>query len=97
MPGKTGLSENIEVKRIVGQFLEHSRIFIFGSGEDSQFYIGSADWMTRNLQRRIEVCIPVLDQGLKNDLTNYFEIQWNAVPGLLSPQQKIYEYLKNSG
>jgi polyphosphate kinase len=115
VPGKTGLSENIEVKRIVGQFLEHSRIFIFGSGEDSRFYIGSADWMSRNLQRRIEVCIPVLDQGLRNDLGNYFEIQWNdtvkassldsdlnqhrlydsSATDLLSPQQKIYEYLKN--
>ena len=57
VPGKKGLSEHIEVKRIVDQFLEHSRIFIFGSGEDSRFYIGSADWMTRNLRRRIEVCI----------------------------------------
>lgn len=115
VPGKTGLSEHIEVKRIVGQFLEHSRIYIFGSGEESKVYIGSADWMTRNLQHRIEVCIPILNQGLKNELTNYFEIQWNdtvkavsldtelnqhrqpdsSVPGLLSPQQKIYEYLKN--
>lgn len=76
-PAKEGLSENIEVKRIVGQFLEHSRIFIFGSDEDSKIYMGSADWMTRNLQHRIEVCIPVTDDVLKTDLTNYFDIQWN--------------------
>ncbi len=76
-PAKEGLSENIEVKRIVGQFLEHSRIFIFGSGEDSKIYMGSADWMTRNLQHRIEVCIPITDNVLKIDLTNYFDIQWN--------------------
>ena len=76
-PGKENLSENIEVKRIVGQFLEHSRIFIFGSGDDSKIYIGSADWMTRNLQHRVEVCIPIIDTIFKEDLTNYFEIQWN--------------------
>jgi len=76
-PGKEKLSENIEVKRIVGQFLEHSRIFIFGVGDNSSVYMGSADWMTRNLQHRIEVCIPVTDSMLKEDLTNYFDIQWN--------------------
>ena len=115
VPGKENLSENIEVKRIVGQFLEHSRIFIFGSGDDSKVYMGSADWMTRNLQHRIEVCIPVIDDTLKNDFTNYFDIQWNdtvkavsldaelnqlrlndpSVPDQQTPQQKIYEYLKN--
>jgi polyphosphate kinase len=115
VPGKKELSDNIEVKRIVGQFLEHSRIFIFGSGEEKRVYIGSADWMTRNLQHRIEVCIPVLDEALQKDLVTYFDIQWNdtvkavsldaelnqlrlydpSVPDQLTPQQKIYEYLKN--
>lgn len=76
-PGKENLSENIEVKRIVGQFLEHSRIFIFGSDNDDKIYLGSADWMTRNLQHRIEVCVPVTDSALKEDLSNYFDIQWN--------------------
>jgi polyphosphate kinase len=76
-PGKDNLSENIEVKRIVDRFLEHSRIFIFGDGADSKIYIGSADWMTRNLQQRIEVCVPVADERLKKELTDYLEIQWN--------------------
>jgi polyphosphate kinase len=76
-PGKEELSENIQVKRIVDQYLEHSRIFIFGTGDSSHIYIGSADWMTRNLHHRIEVCIPVTDSGLKDDLVNYFDIQWN--------------------
>ena len=74
--GQEELSENIEVKRIVGRFLEHSRIFIFGEADDSKIYIGSADWMTRNLQQRIEVCIPVTDEKLKAELTDYFDIQW---------------------
>lgn len=76
VPGKEGLSENIEVKRIVDRYLEHSRIFIFGSGDERNVFIGSADWMTRNLQQRIEVCAPVIDPKLKNELTDYFEIQW---------------------
>ena len=77
VPAKKDLSENIKVKRIVDRFLEHSRIFIFGDSDDKRIYIGSSDWMTRNLQHRIEVCIPVLDPGLVDDLSNYFEIQWN--------------------
>ena len=76
-PGKENLSENIEVKRIVDRFLEHSRILIFGEGIDSKVYIGSADWMTRNLQQRIEVCTPVAEERLKEQLVDYFEIQWN--------------------
>jgi polyphosphate kinase len=114
---RPGLSENIEVKRIVGRFLEHSRIFIFGTDEDSRVYIGSSDWMTRNLQHRIEVCCPVEDDTLKNELRNYFGIQWSdtvkavsldadlvqhrlndpANPDQRSPQEKIYDYLKERG
>lgn len=75
--GKENLSENIKVKRIVDRFLEHSRILIFGEGADSKIYIGSADWMTRNLQQRIEVCTPVAAEKLKEELVNYFDIQWN--------------------
>lgn len=76
-PGKENLSENIEVKRIVDRFLEHSRILVFGEGSDNKIYIGSADWMSRNLQQRIEVCAPVTDEKLKEELVNYFDIQWN--------------------
>jgi len=76
-PGSPGLSENIEVKRIVDRFLEHSRIYIFGSGPDQNVYIGSADMMTRNLRHRVEVCAPVVDDRLKKELVDYFEIQWN--------------------
>jgi polyphosphate kinase len=77
IPGKEGLSENIEVKRIVDRFLEHSRIFIFGDDADHSVYIGSADWMTRNLRQRIEVCAPIVEEKLKKELTDYFSIQWN--------------------
>jgi polyphosphate kinase len=60
-PGIPGLSENISVRSVVGRFLEHSRVFWFSNGGDEELYIGSADWMTRNLKHRIEVVAPVTD------------------------------------
>jgi polyphosphate kinase len=64
-PGIKGLSENIQVRSIIGRFLEHSRIFYFANGGDDEIYFGSADWMMRNLDRRIEVTVPVLDADIK--------------------------------
>jgi polyphosphate kinase len=63
-PGVAGLSQNIRVISVVGRFLEHSRIFYFLNGEKNQLYLSSADWMNRNLFRRIEVVFPVLDKTL---------------------------------
>jgi polyphosphate kinase len=67
-PGVKGLSETIHVRSVVGQLLEHSRIFYFANGGDDDVYIGSADWMTRNLDRRVEVVTPILDANLKRYL-----------------------------
>jgi len=64
-PGVQGISENIRVRSIVGRFLEHSRIFYFRNGGDNEVYIGSADWMSRNLNRRVEVVCPVNDPKLR--------------------------------
>jgi polyphosphate kinase len=67
-PGVAGLSENIHVVTVVDRFLEHSRIFEFRNGGDTEVYIGSADWMPRNLDRRVELVVPVLDQGHRERL-----------------------------
>jgi len=69
-PGVPGVSENIRVISIVGRFLEHSRIFFFGNGGKPKVYLGSADWMPRNLFRRVEVVFPVLDAGLRKRIVN---------------------------
>jgi len=69
-PGVPGVSENIRVISIVGRFLEHSRIFYFGNGGNPKVYLGSADWMPRNLFRRVEVVFPVLDPGLRKRITD---------------------------
>jgi polyphosphate kinase len=67
-PGIPGLSENITVRSVVGRFLEHSRVFWFSNGGDDQLFIGSADWMSRNLKHRIEVVAPVADRKAKRYL-----------------------------
>ncbi|HSK64526.1 MAG TPA: polyphosphate kinase 1 [Pyrinomonadaceae bacterium] len=67
-PGEPGLSQTVHVRSIVGPYLEHSRIFYFANGGDEEVYIGSADWMARNLDRRVEVVVPVLDPSLKSYL-----------------------------
>jgi polyphosphate kinase len=83
-PGIKGLSENIRVRSIVGRFLEHSRIFYFANGgEDFEIFISSADWMHRNLDRRVEVTLPILDSDIKqylfeNVLKVYLEDNVNA-------------------
>jgi polyphosphate kinase len=68
-PGVSGLSDNIRVRSVVGRFLEHSRIYYFAnSGAAEEVYIGSADWMQRNLDRRVEVVVPILDPEIRDYL-----------------------------
>jgi polyphosphate kinase len=67
-PGVPGLSQTVKVRSVVGRFLEHSRIYDFLNGGEEEIYIGSADWMTRNLKRRVEVVVPVLDPQLQKYL-----------------------------
>jgi polyphosphate kinase len=69
-PGVPGVSETIRVRSIVGRFLEHSRTFVFNNGGEREVYIGSADWMGRNLDRRVESVVPVLDPVLRDLICN---------------------------
>lgn len=74
VPGVQGYTENIRIVSIVGRYLEHSRIYIFGAGENSRVYIGSADFMTRNTVRRVEVAAPVLNKSLKEKIIFMFNM-----------------------
>ena len=76
-PGVPGLSENISVISIVDRFLEHPRVMIFEGGGDKKVYISSADWMTRNLEKRIEVGCPIYSERLREQITNMIELHFN--------------------
>ena len=75
--GVPGLTENIHIISIVGRFLEHSRIYIFGDGDATRCYIASADWMTRNTIRRVEVAAPILEPDIKERIEKIFDVLWN--------------------
>ena len=76
VPGIKGMSENIEAISIVDKFLEHTRLFAFANGGNPKIYISSADWMTRNLDYRVEVGCPIYDEDIKKELMDTFEICW---------------------
>lgn len=76
LPGIEGKTDNIEVISVVGRFLEHSRIFCFGTGENMKMYIASADWMTRNTENRVEIAAPIYDQKIKNSIYDILRIMW---------------------
>ena len=78
IPGVKGLSENIEAISIVDNYLEHSRIYIFGNAGDPEVFISSADFMTRNLDARVEVTCPIYDPEIRKELIETFEIGWKA-------------------
>ncbi len=73
--GKEGISENIEIISIVDRFLEHSRVIVFCNDNDNRYFIGSSDWMTRNLDNRVEVMTPVYDPEIRKELWDILQIQ----------------------
>lgn len=77
IPGLDEISENITITSILDRFLEHGRIYHFTSNEEPLLYMGSADWMTRNLDNRIEVLTPIYHPKLKEELKTILEIQLN--------------------
>ncbi len=98
IPGVPGLSDNIKAICIVGRFLEHSRIFIFENNGEELYYISSADWMTRNLDHRVEVLSPVLDPDLQKELRHIIELHLsdNVKARIISDNQDN-QYKKSGG
>jgi polyphosphate kinase len=84
------VSENIHVRSIVGRFLEHSRIFYFANGGDEEIYIGSADWMSRNLYERVEVLVPLRDEMLRE------RVRYEILDAYLSDNRKARILLKDA-
>jgi polyphosphate kinase len=75
IPGVRGQSDNITIRRIVDRYLEHGRVFIFHNAGQDDIYLGSADWMNRNIYRRIEVCFPLYDEELKAGIRELIRLQ----------------------
>ncbi len=75
-PDIPGISENIEVRSILGRFLEHSRIYYFKNGGEEEFYLSSADWMSRNLHKRVELMFPVYDEKVREQLRDILNYYW---------------------
>ena len=71
-PGIEGLSETITVRSILGRFLEHSRVYFFHAGGDKKVFCSSADWMYRNLHRRVEVCVPIRDKEIRKRIIDVY-------------------------
>ena len=77
VPGVPNMSENIEIVSIVDKFLEHTRLFIFGNNDKPKVFISSADFMSRNIENRVEVTCPIYDKDIKQELLDTFNICWN--------------------
>lgn len=98
VPGVKGLSENIEAISIVDKFLEHARVFIFCNGGEPKYFISSADWMTRNLDHRSEVAVPIYDKQLQQEIHTVMELQLsdNCKARIIN-QKQDNTYKKKSG
>ena len=102
-PGIKGLSENIKVISIIGRFLEHSRIFYFANGSDNptegEFFIGSADWMHRNLHNRVELITPIYDIKLKDKLWEFMDVMLedNRLAWLLNEDGSYTQIVPEAG
>jgi polyphosphate kinase len=110
VPGEPGLSETITQRGLIDRNLEHSRIYVFGNGGEEKVYVSSADWMTRNLDRRVEAAFPLLDETLRAEVRHLLDLErqdnvkardfnnhlFCSVEGepLVRTQEAQYQYLK---
>ena len=96
-PGVKGKTDNIRIISIVGRFLEHSRIYIFGKGEREEMFIGSADFMTRNTVRRVEVATPLYDKDIRDRVRSFFRLQMSDnVKARELKKDGSYDYVKHT-
>jgi polyphosphate kinase len=97
-PGVKNMSENIEAISLVDKYLEHSRIFLFANGGNEKVFISSGDWMTRNLDHRIEVACPIYEPEIQDELKEFLRLQWedNAKARIIDKEQKN-EYRPSEG
>ncbi|WP_026452472.1 polyphosphate kinase 1 [Aequorivita capsosiphonis] len=97
VPGIEGQSENIYITSIVDRFLEHGRVYLFGNDGDTKIFVGSADWMTRNLTHRIEVVTPILDEDHKQTIRDLIDIELaDNVKARIVDSEQRNEYVSNS-
>lgn len=98
IPGVKGVSENIEVISVLGRYLDHARVMLFANGGDKNCFIGSADWMVRNMDKRIEVLTPIFDESIVNDIEHVLKLQLadNIKARIIDVDQKN-EYKKIPG
>ena len=97
IPNQSNMSSNIDVISVVDKFLEHTRLFIFCNGGKTKTYISSADWMTRNIENRVEVTCPILDKNISKKLNEIFDIYWkDNVKARLVNSLKNNEYRNNN-
>ena len=96
VPGVKGQSENIVVTSVIDRFLEHARVYLFANGGKEKVYIGSADWMTRNLEHRVEVIVPLLDEDVVEKLKKILNLQLNdTVKSRVIDANQKNEYIPN--
>jgi polyphosphate kinase len=76
LPGLAGISQNIKIISVLDRYLEHARVYLFHNGGDTALYLSSADWMTRNIDQRVEVGVPVYDNRIKQQIISTLDIQW---------------------
>ena len=97
LPNKKNLSENIQVISIIDKFLEHTRMFVFCNDGNNKTFISSADWMTRNLENRVEVTCPVLDRNISKRINGIFDIYWeDNIKSRLVNSSNNNDYRKNN-
>src|SRR5690606_198277 len=98
IPQVEGMSDNIEAISIVDNFLEHSRIYIFANKGNPDVYISSADFMTRNIDERVEVSCPIYDEDIKKEMIDVFDIGWKAnVKARIHSEELDNKYISAEG